>query len=81
MIQLETPRSPREANAVMLRLGPHKASLPFLQPPEKFELTVADVAPVAGTPEHIEAVRVWAKSAWDSWMMHHAFVRTWVDAI
>ncbi len=80
MIQLETPLPPREANDVMLRLGPRKALLPFLQPPESFQLTVADVVPAAGTAGHIEAVRAWAKSAWNSWATHQSFIRSWAEA-
>ncbi len=78
MIQLESPLTPREANDVMVRLGPRKAALKVLEPPEAFQMTIADVFSFAGKLGHSEAVRAWAESAWHDWHRHHAYIRNWV---
>lgn len=78
MIQLESPQPPSKANDIMLRLGPHKASLRRLKRPSQFSLTIADIAPFAGTTEHVEKVTAWAQSTWADWQPHHAYIRAWV---
>jgi hypothetical protein len=78
MVLLEQSLPPRQANDIMLELGPHKHTLPRLTPPAHFAITVADVAPRAGTPEHVPAVTGWAQSAWQSWSAQHDFIRQWV---
>lgn len=78
MLQLDSPRPPRETNAVMLRFARHKATLRPLAPPARFVVTVADVAPFAGTPDHAARVRAWAEAAWQDLSGHHAYIRAWV---
>lgn len=73
-VQLERQLAPFEANSFMLRAGRRKATLPALQPPGAFPMTVADVAPLAGTPSHEQAVRSWARTTWDAWAHAHESV-------
>lgn len=80
MFQLEHPLSPNETNNVMLGLGPHKASLPHLQAPHTYPLTVCDI-PLGAPPEHHgAAVRRWAEAAWTAWSPHHDFIRGWAKS-
>lgn len=78
LAQLENPRGPRETNDVMLGFAARKASLIALEPPRAFTMTVADVAPHAGSPEHAEKLRQWARATWDDWAAHHDYIRKWV---
>jgi hypothetical protein len=80
-VQLEAKLTRAQANEFMLRAGKRKAELPVLDPPESFELTVAQVAPVAGTAAHAAAVRMWAESAWNDWAHAHDFLRRWIAAV
>ena len=77
MFQLESPMRPTETNDVMLRLSPRKATLRQLERPERFTMTIADVARFSGTSRHAEVVRAWAESAWNDWRQHHDYIRTW----
>lgn len=79
MVQLDAPMPPRETNDVMLRLGPRKATLQQLERPERFSMTIADVAPHAGSDTHAETVQAWAQSAWNDWRQHHDYIRNWVE--
>lgn len=72
------PRGAEATNAVMLGLGQHKATLDWLEPPAQFAVTVADVVPYAGGPEHAARVIAWAEAAWADWAAHHDYVREWV---
>lgn len=76
-LQLERNILPGSANDAMLNLGKRKSGLPLLARPPSFSITVADVAPVAGTTEHEAVVRDWARSAWDAWTHVHDFIRNW----
>lgn len=80
MIQLASPLPPKETNNVMLGLGQRKSSLPTLRGPRAFRMTVAEVAPHAGTAKHAEIVREWARSTWDDWAEHHIIIRAWVES-
>ncbi len=62
----------------MLGLGRHKSTLPALMPPDRYEVTVADIVAEAGGPRHAEAVCSWARSTWQAWAAHHWFIREWV---
>jgi hypothetical protein len=75
--QLEHGPQPDEANAFMLRIAARKHTLPRLAPPAGYRVTTADVAPVAGTGEHEEAVRKWAEDAYQCWAHAHEFIRAW----
>ena len=77
--QLERRASPEESHAFMLRAAARKAELPKLPAPASFEITVADVAPLAGTPGHAAAVRKWAESAWRAFGPAHAFILDWAS--
>jgi len=77
MIQLEAPTPPAETNDVMLRLGRRKATLRRLERPERFAMTIADVARFSGTSRHVEVVRAWAESTWNDWRQHHDYIRAW----
>lgn len=79
MLQLECPVPPKETNQVMLDLSRSKNELPFLEPPDSFNTTVADI-PIEGSfQHHIDAVRAWAQDSWDAWKEHHKFIRKWVE--
>ena len=72
--QLQRKMGPAETNEVMLDLGKHKHTLVALTPPARFSMTVADVAPFAGTDRHAEKVRAWAEATWADWSAHHAHI-------
>lgn len=76
-LQLDAPRSPVETNQVMLGLGEFKHTLGYLPPPEQFNMTVADVAPFAGSKRHSEMVKEWASATWNDWSDHHSYIRNW----
>jgi len=80
-MQLEARLSPVDANEFMLRAGKRKAELPRLDPPRSFRITIAEVAPLAGTGAHEATVRGWAQATWDDWVDAHAIVRRWVAEI
>lgn len=80
MLQLDRPAAPRETSDVMLGLASAKAGLKWLEPPEVFSVTVADV-PLGGSfDDHVAAVRAWGADAWEAWQAHHFFIRTWAKA-
>ena len=80
MIQLESPVPPRETNDVILHLGPRKATLRLLDRPDFFQMTIADVWPAAGTPDHARTVRLWSERTWRDWCQHHEYIRNWVSS-
>lgn len=49
--------------------------------PTSFSVTVADVAPLAGTPRHADAVHRWARAAWAEWGQVRREVRRWVETV
>lgn len=77
MVQLETPRPPRQTNSVMLAFANRKHTLIPLHPPSSFSMTIADVTPFAGKSEHAHKVQEWARSAWNDWAAHHDWIRRW----
>lgn len=80
-MQLEIGLSPEQANEFMLRAGTRKAEFPPLSSPPSFQVTVAEVAPLAGAATHVETVRRWAQSSWNDWSHVHGFVRKLSAAI
>src|SRR5262245_25299297 len=60
------------------QLAGHKGAFHWLTPPTKpASRSVADV-PLAGSPEEIAAAaRMWVRSVWDAWEVHHAQVAAW----
>lgn len=81
MLQQENEALPKETNAVMLRFGAHKASLEWLEPPQSFSMTVADMEPFIGGSRHADAVRDWAAKTWADWKEHHGYIRDWVSSV
>ncbi len=77
--QLEWPTPPAETNEVMKGFAARKETLVYLAPPPKFSITVAEVAPYAGSSAHGEKVLAWARAAWADWSAHHEYVRTWAQ--
>jgi hypothetical protein len=75
--QLEHPMPPAETNEVMKGFAARKETLISLSPPPRFTITVADVAPYAGTSAHGQKTLAWARAAWSDWSMHHAYIRRW----
>lgn len=80
MVQLDSPRPPKETNEVMRLFAGRKETLERLTPPEKFSVTIADVAPFIGGPLHAQKTREWARAAWDDWRNTHDYVRRWANA-
>lgn len=52
------PVPPKETNQVMLDLSRSKHELPFLDPPESFKITVADIPTPGPFQQHIDAVHI-----------------------
>jgi hypothetical protein len=77
--QLERPTPPAETNAVMQDFAARKATLVYLPPPHRFSMTIADVAPHAGSSAHGEKALAWARAAWADWSAHHAYIRAWAQ--
>lgn len=79
-VQLTTPLPPQKTNEVMLGFSRHKASLIFLEPPSRFSMCIADVAPFAGSPDHSTKIRDWAAATWSDWADHHTYIEDWVNS-
>lgn len=77
-LQLMHTLAPKETNDVMLGLSKHKTTLVALPPPAQFSITVADVAPLAGTNQHSATVRKWAESTWNDYASSHRYINDWV---
>ena len=78
---LERGLTAEAANAAMLRVGKTKGGMFKLARPASLgTITVADVLAAEGETAHADAVRRWARCAWDAWEAHHGTVRKWVDA-
>ena len=76
-LMLELNVSPEEATHAIDRLIT-STTFTWLEPPaSKGELSVADVYQTTSTQQHVERVRVWARSAWEAWSAHHRQVRSW----
>jgi len=78
LVQLERPMPPKETNDVMLGFSKHKSSLQYLERPERFTVTIADVAPFFGTEIHSDRVLDWANCTWNDWSHHHDNIRDWI---
>ena len=79
-VQLETRPEPARTNRIMLGFAARKETLIPLTPPKKFTLTVADIAPFAGTDKHAGRVNDWAKATWADYAAHHEYIKDWVGA-
>ena len=80
-IQLEHPRPPKETNEVMRQFAGRKASLTRLTPPQKFSMTLADVAPFIGAPSHASKIEEWARAAWNDWRAAHDYIKRWAREV
>ena len=77
-LQLERGLPHEKANDAMLRISAHSDRFLWLDPPSQpGEVTVLDVHRTTNPPDHMDAVRRWARSVWDAWSPHHATVRRW----
>jgi hypothetical protein len=54
-----------------------KPDWPWLTPPERYEITVHDLA----QPMTVEDVRRWASSVWEAWAPRHRTVRGWAEPL
>lgn len=78
---LERELTAEEANDAMLAAGKTKGNMIHLSRPESLgEVTVVDVLTAKDHLAHKDAVRKWARSAWQAWSEHHPTVREWADA-
>jgi hypothetical protein len=68
MIQLESQLSPLETS--------DKNSLAALTPPDRYDVTVANIVAEAGGEHHAGAGLSWARL--QAWAAHHGFIRQWV---
>jgi hypothetical protein len=77
-LQLERQLTPEQANSAMVQATLNKARYAWLEPPTSLgEVTVAEVWKAENLDAHIEAVRRWARSAWEAWAPHHATIKAW----
>ncbi len=75
---LERGLTPANANDAMLAAAKWKREFVWLDPPpSRGAVTVADVHAATTPAAHADAVRAWARSAWEAWTPHHAMVRAW----
>jgi CTP:molybdopterin cytidylyltransferase MocA len=69
-------------NAITQQLASTDRDWPWLDPPDGYAMTVADVIGARDGPTHVALVRRWAESTWDAWSAHHELVRGWArDAL
>lgn len=64
-------------NALTQRLASNDRPWPWLTPPERYPMTVADVLEARNGVEHGGLVRRWGIATWDAWSSHHDIVRAW----
>jgi CTP:molybdopterin cytidylyltransferase MocA len=64
-------------NAVTQRLAGTDRPWPWLPPPERYAMTVADVLEARSGVEHAGLVRRWGIATWSAWSAHHEVVRAW----
>lgn len=81
-LSLDRDLSPDEVNGIAVRLGKVKQGFTWLRPPaDRGAVTVADVDAARSTKAHAEAVRRWARSAFDASREHHAQIIAWIEAL
>ena len=81
-LQLERELTPGQANSAMVQAVLNKSRYMWLEPPvSRGAVTVADVWKTASVEAHVEAVRQWARSAWQAWAPHHTIIKEWEPRI
>jgi hypothetical protein len=78
-LQLQKLMPSREANDIMVRLGKHKSTLVYLEPPQSFSITVSDIEPYIGGKKHISMIKEWAAETWMDWSEHHNYINSWTS--
>jgi CTP:molybdopterin cytidylyltransferase MocA len=63
--------------ALTQRLANEDRAWPWLTPPDRYPMTVADVLVARDGPEHVRLVTRWAETTWDAWAEHRETVRAW----
>jgi CTP:molybdopterin cytidylyltransferase MocA len=66
-------------NAITQRLANEDRPWPWLEPPERYRMTVIDVLAAADGAQHVTIVRAWAEAVWDAWSAWHDDVRAWAE--
>ncbi len=64
-------------NAMTQRLASEDRRWPWLTPPARYPMTVADLLVARDGDEHIRLVRRWAETTWEAWAAHHGTIREW----
>ncbi|MFQ5739925.1 MAG: DUF5946 family protein [Acidobacteriota bacterium] len=60
--------------------GPKVLHRPAAPPPlKRGDLTIVYLHGAAGAEEHLQRVRVWARSTWDAWSGYRGLARQWID--
>ncbi len=73
---VERGMRPLDAIDVVRRILVGHPVFPWLDPPPSLgATTVADVAAAGGPDEYADAVRRWARDAWQAWAIHHERIR------
>ena len=74
---LEEDVSVDRLNSITQRLASADRPWPWLTPPTRYPMTVADVLEAQDGAEHVRLVRRWADTTWVAWKAHHEVVRGW----
>lgn len=74
---LERGLAAGKANDAMLAAARFKHEFVWLEPPQRYDVTVADVVAATSVETHLQAVRDWADAAWRAWSPHHETIRRW----
>ena len=74
---LEHGLSAAELNRMTQELASLNADWPWLTPPERYDMTVADVLHAGSGEAHVRLTREWAESVWGAWSRHQSTVRAW----
>lgn len=64
-------------NSITQRLASSDRAWPWLTPPVRFAMTVADVLEASSGGAHVTLVHRWGVATWEAWSDHHDTVRGW----
>lgn len=78
-MQYENPHPLEKTKKAMQHFANRKETLIELDPPKSFTMTIADVAPFTGKTLHADKVKLWARSTWNDWQAHHAYILDWIS--